>query len=433
MRYPRILGLLALLSFFPASPRTRGADAVRVLVSFRGDGTPGAGVRSWIEAARRSQGDVLHDLARHHRISGSIRSLWIAHAMALTATPEMIADLARDPRVESVETDETLSLDEARVRSLVGPRAAVPYGIERLRAPEVWSTFGITGAGVRVGLIDSGVDAGHPDLAGKVAFFRDLTGGGAEPYDDHGHGTHCAGTIAGGSSIGVAPGATILAVKAFDARGATTKERLLEAMQVIADPDGNPATADHPAICSNSWHGSGGRKFFLRATQRWLELGILPVFATGNDGPTVSTTWIPAGYLESIAVGATDRRDAIPDFSSRGPIFWDGIAHVKPDVCAPGEDVLSAAPGGGHIMMSGTSMAAPHAAGVLALLREARPDLPIAALRAALEETALDLREPGRDNLSGAGRIDALAAVTSVTSPRHALRRRNARLLHPAR
>lgn len=387
---------------------------VRVIVGRPRPASPDA--RSLRRETAALRADLDGWLAHRRARAVEPRELWIAGAVAVTVPEALVPELER---AFVVERDEVVRLAEPRAGRAVGDTAEWTYGLLQLRIPEVRRVFGLTGRNVRVGVIDSGADGAHPDLAGKVERFRDLVNGNAHAYDDNGHGTHCAGTIAGGAAsgraIGVAPGVRLTICKAFDAHGAAGKERLLAAMQYIADPDGDPATHDQPAVCSCSWFGGGSRKFLYEATRAWVAARILPVFAQGNTGPGPSTTWIPGGYLESFAVGAVDQRDRIAEFSSRGPIFWDGVAHVKPDVVAPGESITSAMPGGGYQALSGTSMATPHVAGAAALLFEAEPALTLGQLREALEGTAVELGEPGKDNSYGSGRLDLFRALQSIS------------------
>lgn len=356
------------------------------------------------------------------------RRYWVANVVAMTLTQEQAATLAARPEVKEVVPDETIQLEPDRPAAIPKREADIlqgrpapdgdsaTYGLIRLGIPEVRQAYGLTGEGVTVGILDTGFDAQHPDLAGKLAGWKDFTGEGrAEPYDDNGHGTHCAGTIGGGATsglaIGVAPGVRFLAAKVFRRSGNATAEGILGAMEWVVDPDGDPATADGPDLVSNSWGGDPRGTFFLEATRKWVALGTFPCFAAGNSGPGSGTVGTPGGFPEAFAVGATDESDFLASFSSRGPALWNGVVLVKPDVSAPGVNVTSAEPGGGYQAMSGTSMATPHVSGVLALLHQALPGISIGQMRSLLEETSRDLGEPGKDNGFGAGRLGALAAV----------------------
>jgi subtilisin family serine protease len=284
-----------------------------------------------------------------------------------------------------------------------------------------------------VGSIDTGVDANHPDLRGKVVAWRDFIAGGAQPYDDNGHGTHTIGTMvggtAGGAPIGVAPGARVVVAKAIAADGIGPGSALLAAAEWMTDPDGDPATPDHPVVVNNSWSADNPNDPWFRALiRRWLELGIVPVFAAGNSGPGPRTIGSPAGYPEALAVGALDEDGALAGFSSRGPVDWtdlDGTGPVagtrftKPDVAAPGVGITSGV-GTGYLTFSGTSMASPHVAGVVALMAEANPQVRGQAAADVIRETARDLGPAGPDSRFGRGSLDAEAALARVTGGRAA-------------
>ena len=162
----------------------------------------------------------------------------------------------------------------------------------------------------------------------------------------------------------------------------------------MTDPDGNPATADQPAVINNSWAAPGANDTWFRPmVRRWLELGIVPVFAAGNSGPDTGSVGNPASYPESLAVGAIGEDNVVAPFSGRGPVVWDdedgtgpaaGTTFIKPDIAAPGVGITSSV-GTGYLSYSGTSMAAPHVAGVAALLHQANPALTAAADRGHAE------------------------------------------------
>jgi len=155
---------------------------------------------------------------------------------------------------------------------------------------------------------------------------------------------------------------------------------------------------------------------FRDVVTAWREAGIVPVFASGNAG--YGTQSIPGGYPEAFAVGATDVDDNVADFSTGGPGDWDGVTLVKPDVSAPGVAIMSTMPGGGFATMNGTSMACPHVAGAVALIRSKYPDLSVDQVQEALEGQALDLGEAGRDGRFGEGRIDVVAAMQGLAAAR---------------
>jgi bacillopeptidase F len=350
-------------------------------------GRPGDLIRALRRAAGQGRPAFLDHLAR------PVRRLWLVNAVALRARPAEIRRLAGDPAVARIEYDRRVRLFTPA--SDAGPPRPPPlfgrgdWGLAAIGAPAVWRDYGLDGHGVRVGSIDTGVDADHPDLAGKVVAWRDFVNERPTPYDDQGHGTHTIGTMvggaAGGAPIGVAPSARVVVAKALDGDGCGTLSTLLAAAQWITDPDGDPATPDFPTVVNASWGapaGAGGEAL-RRVIQRWRAVGIVPVFAAGNRGPrwTVSA---PAAYPETFAVGALGPDGGVAAFSSRGPTIVQaagspgaerGPSALKPDIAAPGRGIVSSIAGGGWASLSGTSMAAPHVAGTIALLRQADPGI----------------------------------------------------------
>jgi len=348
---------------------------------------------------------------------------WAANALSATVNDKMLENLKNSDDVAQITLDRVIPFEEPPVvESEVKDDADWTYGLKKTNVPAVREAYGLTGEGITVGVLDTGIDADHPDLAGKVIAWKDWAGDSEEPKDAHGHGTHCAGTIAGGSdsgrAIGVAPDAKLIIGRIFGDSGSATISGILGAMNWMTDPDGDPETNDAPELISNSW---GGRKGSMQQEQgmwnivkTWRDLGIVPVFAAGNSGPWPNTVGTPGGYPHSFAVGATNGRDNAARFSSRGPIKWEDVEYTKPDISAPGVGVLSAKPGGGYQKMSGTSMACPHVAGLTALLLQANPALTVKQVEKVLTETSVDLGDEGLDNTYGHGRIDIKAAVDSI-------------------
>ena len=392
-------------------------------------GDRAAKLRALSKVASSTQADLLAYL-ESQRQAGKVekyRSFRIFNGLALTATKEVLLEVAARPEVKVVREDRVRRIPPIRK----GAQASPEWNIAKVRANEVWADFGITGEGVVVGSMDTGVDYTHPDVASQ--FLGDVDGDGnfeeswfdavadslPFPYDDNGHGTHTMGTIlggeAGGTAIGVAPGARWIAAKILDDSGTGLDSWVHAAFDWIIDPDGDPGTDDAPDVVNNSWGSDAtGDTTFWADIAALVALDIFPCFAIGNDGPDPGTAGTPGNFPHAFGVGATDLEDMIAGFSSRGPSSFGGI--VKPDVSAPGVAIRSSVPGGGYEIWSGTSMAAPHVTGGVALLRAADSTLTIEDLRNLLEDTAPDLGEPGKDNDYGAGRIDLYQAVGLVAT-----------------
>ena len=446
-----LMGLLALAPFSAAHASAfvdaglKGASGkVRLIVLFKDrvalpkterSLTTYSTLRRALEANSAKSQKAVAALLRSQPTLDNIRfrSLWIVNGMLVELPAAKIALLQNHPDVRAIYKTRTKHL----IRDFRGKpvRFADPYtyGLSKMNIPQLREESPKTnGDGVVVGILDTGVDANHPDLKGKVVGFKDFVDGKTEPYDDHGHGTHVAGTIAGGATsgtaIGVAPGAKIISGKVFNAFGGADDDSLLAAMQWIADPDGKPDTHDQPALVSNSWGGGApspsadpADDLFCQALSSWLKLGIFPVFAAGNEGPDRGTVGTPGACPQAYAIGATDDHDEIADFSSRGPTKWKTGELNRPNVSAPGVDVLSAKPNGGYQTMSGTSMATPHAAGLLALVYQTMPTITIDDAAKIVSGSSKDLGSKGSDPDFGAGRIDALAAIhaTKTFRARH--------------
>ena len=298
--------------------------------------------------------------------------------------------------------------------------ATLDTTVPHIRVPQVWERYKTRGRGVTVAIIDSGIDYNHPALGGgfgpahKVAGGYDFVNGDADPMDDHGHGTHVAGIVAGAAPpvVGVAPEATLLAYKVLDHYGNGEDSSILAAIERLLDPDGDGDPSDRADVVNMSL----GRFAVpddpvVAAVEQATAAGVVFSIAAGNSGGTF-TVGSPAVSPSAITTGATDRGDVMADFSSRGPLpkSWS----IKPEVTAPGVDVASAAAGGGALVASGTSMAAPHVAGVAALVRELHPDWSPADVKSAIVATAQPL--PSIVS-AGAGRVDALAAMDAVVLP----------------
>jgi subtilisin family serine protease len=355
-----------------------------------------------------------------------------------------------------------------RVTENQGLRSTSEWGIDKIKAPAVWA-LGYTGKGIVIGGQDTGYDWKHPDLVNayrgysKEAIQHDYHWFDAidkasplqkdtlnpcgfsikAPCDDDIHGTHTMGTMVGkdssGSAIGVAPGAVWIGARNMD-RGYGNPFSYLACFDWFLAPRDlngkNPKPLLAPHIINNSWSCpalegclSSHIELFEKAVSLLRKAGIMVVVSAGNDGSSCeSMEEIPVTVNGSFSVGATRSNDSIASFSSRGPSTILGKKQIKPDVTAPGVSIKSALPGRRYGLLSGTSMAGPHVAGLAALLFSANPSLigQIDKVEQIIRETALPLYSSQicsnfSGNVSpnpvyGFGRIDALAAVKKALS-----------------
>ncbi|NBE93413.1 hypothetical protein FE391_13610 [Nonomuraea sp. KC401] len=360
-------------------------------------------------------------------------SLFIDNSIHVHSGSAALArELARDPAVERVRLPRTYRLPERRPGERVAASGAVEWGVAAVHADKVWTGYRSDGHGVVVGSIDSGVDVSHPALAGAYRGadgthdhnWYDPTGVCPGPCDTYGHGTHTMGTMVGSGGIGVAPGARWIAAKGCQDHRCGELTLALSAQWMLAPTAAGgsaPDPAARPNILNNSWSSAPGDEWYRDYVRQWVAAGIFPAFAVGNDGSDCGTQRSPGEYPESYAVGAVDHDGKVAWFSSRGT---EGAADSKPDIAAPGQDVRSSVPGGGYEVQSGTSMAAPHVSGAVALMWSAAPALAgdIAATRDILDRTAQDRADTtcggtaGDNNVYGEGMLDVYRAVGA--SPR---------------
>lgn len=423
------------------------------------------------QTAHRTQGPVQELLAAR---GATYRSFFLINALAVQGPPELIRTLAERADVRSLVSDSPVMVEtpmpEPEGVEFRGP-TAVEWGIERINADDVWA-MGFTGQGVVIGGQDTGYDWDHPALIQK---YRGYTNGVADhnynwhdaiheinplhndsipgafnnpcgldiqvPCDDQTHGTHTMGTMVGAegdNQIGVAPDASWIGCRNME-RGYGSPSTYIECFEwFLAPTDLSGANADPdmaPHVINNSWscpemEGCNPSNFALmEAAVANLKLaGVVVVVSAGNSGNdgcnTVST---PAAIFEnSFTVGATAQSDTITGFSSRGPVLADGSGRLKPNVSAPGRQVRSCVPGTDYASYSGTSMAGPHVAGLVALLISANPELAgqVEVIENIIEQTAVPkftdencggvagTEHP--NNTYGYGRVDALAAVTAA-------------------
>ncbi len=424
-------------------------------------------------AAARSQRPVL-DLLEQGRRAGEVvgyTAYWISNLIVAQARGGFVERLAGRDDVDRVERNFDVqpvrpvaerawygelrraqrSPQQRQPVILHGREIGVTPGLRAINADRCWYELGLSGAGRLVCNIDTGVDGEHPALAARwrgyggahppeECWLDVLADSVGTPYDIDNHGTHTMGTICGlGEStqdtIGVAWAAQWIATNAIGQAGwnAEFDNDIIACFQWIADPDGDPGTVDDvPDVCQNSW-GTDEQPpestWYHRCDDLWWAVidnceaaGVVVTFSAGNDGPTTMSIGIPADRnstpWNTYAVGAIDATSysypyPLATFSSRGPSSCDEIT-IKPEVSAPGVDVVSSIPGGDYAPMSGTSMAGPHVAGVVALMRELDPDLDVDRIKQILMDTAVDHGDTGEDHDYGWGVIDAYAACLAV-------------------
>ena len=355
-----------------------------------------------------------------------IVTLWLINGVTVTAPVDVLHELARLPGIESIRLDNRLSVPE-----VLSAIPAVPeWNINVIRAPELWA-LGYTGSNVVIASMDTGVDINHPDLnikwrGGPNSWF-DPNGQHSTPYDAKGHGTQTMGVIVGGddggTAIGVAPGAKWITVKIFNDSGTATYSAIHQGFQWLLDPDGNADTNDAPDVVNNSWgldSMNGCSTEFQPDIQTLKASGIAVTFSAGNYGPNRSTSVSPANNSGSFAAGATDYLNQIASFSSRGPSACDG--NIYPEVVAPGVNIRTTdlTFGGvfpdSYVNVSGTSFAAPHVSGAVALLLDAFPDLTLSELESALKQSSTDLGIAGPDNDHGYGLVDVMKAYEFISN-----------------
>jgi serine protease AprX len=404
--------------------------------------------------AERTQKGLISQL---DRLGVEYRPYWIANMVWVRGGFSTIQALAARPDVAHIYANPHVVLDapteEASSGSLV---QGIEWNISKVKAPDVWA-MGYTGQGVVIGGQDTGYQWDHPALKNQ---YRGWDGSSADhnyswhdsihdsignpcgndspfPCDDYGHGTHTMGTMVGddggANKIGMAPGARWIGCRNMDS-GVGTPATYIECYQWFIAPTDlngdNPRPDLAPDVINNSWgcppsEGCTDPNVLLTVVQNLVAAGIVSAHSAGNSGSSCSTISDPAAiYDVSFTVGATNSNDAIADFSSRGPVTVDGSNRSKPDISAPGVNIRSSVPGGGYESgWSGTSMAGPHVAGLVALLISAKPELrgQVSEIETTIERTALkrttnqacggDLPNEIPNNTYGWGRIDALTAV----------------------
>lgn len=399
-------------------------------------------------------------------VSG-IEQYWGFNGFSCDASENVIAQLEKRADVAYVYRDDKKKMVPDMVESQPGESRDIAWHVNKVNAPAVWNYNGSTGYngdGVIVAVVDSGVDYNHVDIAGSMwdggedfpHHGYDVCNNDYDPMDDYCHGTHVAGIIAGqgnaGTQTGIAPGAKIMAVKVLDSSGYGSDSDLISGIHFAMNHDAdiiNLSLGD-PEMGPSAVY----RDLFITVQ----EAGIIASVAAGNVGDTQYSYPVPfnvecpgncpppwlhpdqvnlisGGTSGVICVGATDSNDAHCGFSSVGPVTWAAGPHVgdyndypyengdasqpgliRPDISAPGANVtsLNYQTMTGYVAYDGTSMATPCVSAVLALLLDANPELLPAELDSIIELTAANAGNTVKNNITGSGRVDALAAINAL-------------------
>ncbi len=407
----------------------------------------------------QSQAELLSFLESEQQ-KGNVKEitpLWIGNLINAKIKPAVATqlssrkDLARldynQERMVLLNNEHKDSSPAMMPDKLTNPNIA--WNVSHINAHQVWE-MNFTGEGIVVAVLDSGVNYNHQDLQPRMWTHPDYPNHGYNfvnnnhnTMDYNGHGTHCAGTVAGsgaaGTATGMAPGASIMALKALGDSGGGTEAGVWQAIEFAVE------YGAHVMSLSLGWkHAWNPDRSMWRTTMNnALNAGVIAAVASGNEGNSWSDTppnevrtpgdvpppWLhpdqtlTGGISAVLSVGSTTSTDNLSGFSSKGPVTWQnvspfndyphpGMGLIRPDVVAPGSDILSLTHNhnGSYTVKSGTSMATPAVAGVIALMLSKNPELTPEEISKILEESAVPLSE-SKSNQFGSGRIDALEAV----------------------
>lgn len=391
--------------------------------------------------AENSQKSIV-DILESEKVTGQVKfyeSFHIINCINVIAKKSLLSSLAKRSEVEKIVLNKKIKADkkeknapEVRTYSMNSANGKhVPWNLKAIAADKAQELANSSNNEVVVAIIDSGVDGTHPAIKdnyrGKDAslaaysWYNTITGkdGSQEtPSDSRGHGTHVCGTILGSrenSLLGVAPKAKWMAVKVFDDDGETDNAKLIKAGQWIMAPNGDPKYA--PNVVNNSWGGNSTDGFYQDIVKAWRKAGIFPVFSAGNvsqfNNGGENSIGTPASYPESYAVGAIRKDEHVAKFSLRGKSNYTD--KWKPDIVAPGVNILSSMPGNKYEILTGTSMAGPHVTGVVALMLSVNKDLSVDQIEKILNSTATPLKDEDYTSSPnhgyGYGKVNAALAV----------------------
>lgn len=412
--------------------------------------------------SEKSQQEVLSIMQSEQR-NGKVTNIvshWLSNSITCTTTKDVIYFLSERDDImiigHNADKEAILSGQQSAVsdQQSVKAETEIEEHVSQVNAPQVWNQ-GYTGEGVLVAILDTGVNYEHPDLADH------LWDGGAQypnhgynsydgnnnTMDNRGHGTHCAGIICGDGTgdkqTGIAPDATLMCVKALNDTGNTNASAICAGMEFAVE-HGAEVLSMSLGIANSS---VADREMLRQTCVNTLQAGVVASVAAGNEGGSQNSNPIPnnvrvpgscpapwihpdqqenAGELSCVvSVGAVNKNDNVATVSSRGPVTWQetsfgdypynpGIGLIRPDVCAPGVDVVSLNySDNGYTKKTGTSQAAPNVAGIICLMLSKKPEMTPAEISMVLETSAFKL-EDNKNNNSGSGRVDALAAINAI-------------------
>jgi hypothetical protein len=385
---------------------------------------------------RAALGRMVRPARRSARRQRQPSQFWTSRSMPLRLERDELQRLPEEvDNIKSIHLNRHLSLPamvETRKLQIEAEEILIStWGIEQIKALSVWGAYGARGKGVTIGLLDTGVDASHPDLQDKVVHWAEFDSlgnniGGSVPHDTDEHGTHCAGTIVGantsGRFIGVAPEAHLAAALVLNGDQGGTDAQVLAGIDWAVETGVDVISLSLGGLVMDA----ETPPTYTEAILTCMEAGIPVVAAIGNEGQ--QTTGSPGNDLFALSVGATDPRSRVAGFSGgRTQIIRESdyidlaylpLAYSKPDLSAPGVAIYSSVPGKEWKSFSGTSMAAPHVAGAIALLLSATgiKEKETGVHRGYLIKDLIlgsveELGESGQDHRYGFGRFDALRAI----------------------
>ena len=412
--------------------------------------------------SEKSQQEVLSIIQSEQR-NGKVTNIvshWLSNSITCTTTKEVIYFLSERDDIliigHNADKEAILSGQQSAVsdQQSVKAEAEIEEHVSQVNAPQAWEQ-GYTGEGVLVAILDTGVNYEHPDLAdhlwdGGTQYPNhgyNSYDGSNNTMDNRGHGTHCAGIICGDGTgdkqTGIAPDATLMCVKALNDTGNTNASAVCAGMEFAVE-HGAEVLSMSLGIANSS---VADREMLRQTCVNTLQAGVVASVAAGNEGGSQNSNPIPnnvrvpgscpapwihpdqqenAGELSCVvSVGAVNKNDNVAAVSSRGPVTWQetsfgdypynpGIGLIRPDVCAPGVDVVSLNySDNGYTKKTGTSQAAPNVAGIICLMLSKKPEMTPAEISMVLETSAFKL-EDNKNNNSGSGRVDALAAINAI-------------------